>query len=318
MESKRVLILGGAGFLGANLTRYCLDRGAIVTVLDSLDPVFKSTHESLAKVADRIIFAKGDIRDENLLAKAIPDQDIIFNCAAQTSHPISLQDCVLDTDINCIGNLRVLTAIKDYNPNAVVVYTSSSTVTGKGSGVIDENHSEKPLDIYSANKGVAEKYYRIFHNIHGLKTITLRFANLYGPLGKNYPEFGFVNYFINQAKLGNAIKIYGDGNQTRNLMFVDDACEIMWESAHRLKLVGETYFAAHYDHYSVKDIAETVVRIFGSGSVEFIPWPPMRKKIEVDNVIISSARLYGLTGWRPTYNLIDGLRLTQKRMNENY
>ena len=314
-EIKKVLVLGGAGFLGSNLVRYCLAKGAKVVVVDSLHPLFKSVKTNLKNVIDEITFIKGDIRDADLLKKVIPGQDIIFNCAAQTSHPISLQDAILDTEINCLGNLRVLSAVKDYNPEAVILYTSSSTVVGKAiHDIIDEHHGEKPLEIYSANKGVAEKYYRIYNNLYGLKTIVLRFANLYGPFGKNYPEFGFVNYFINQSARGKTIQIYGEGNQSRNLMFVDDASDIMWRAVEEPKLIGESYFAAHHEHFNVRQIAEIVAKTFKSKPPKLIPWPEMRKKIEVDNVLISSARLHYLTGWRPKYSLAEGLKLTKKRM----
>ena len=318
-KARSVLILGGAGFLGANLVRRCLkEPNTKVTVVDLLHPNFGSTQASLNAVAHKIEFIQGDIRDKALLKKVLPGKDIIFNCAAQTSHPHSLHDPVFDAEINCIGNLVLLESIKEVNSKAVVVYTSSSTVVGKAVGdVIDESHGERPLDIYSANKGVAEKYYRIFHRVYDIPTVVLRFANLYGPLGKNDPSFGFVNYFIHQAKTGKTIKIFGDGMQTRNLMFADDATEIMWLAAHEQKLAGETYFAAHQDHHTVKEIAETIVDIFGSGAMEYTPWPDVRKRIEIEHVIISSARLHYVTGWKPNFSLKEGLRLTKQRMESN-
>lgn len=312
---KNILILGGAGFLGANLVRRCLHENNVkITVVDSLDPAFKSTLASLDDVISKITFIQGDIRDSELLKQVIPGQDIIFNCAAQTSHPLSLSDAIFDTEINCIATLKVLTAVKDYNPQAIIVYPSTSTVIGKSGKIIDENHFERPLEIYSANKSVAEKYHKIYHSMHNLQTIVLRFGNLFGPYGKHYPDFGFINYFINQAAKGERIKIFGDGLQQRNPMFVDDATEIMWQAAHNLQLVGSIYFAAHRDHYSVKDIALTIVEVFESVAPEFIPWPDMRKRIEVDNVKISSANLYLLTGWQPKYSLKEGLKITKQRM----
>src|SRR5437016_2919818 len=166
----KTLILGGAGFLGANLVRRCLaESGTTVTVVDSLDPHLRSTTRNLRDVWSRINFVRGDMRDEHLLASVVQGQDIIFNCAAQTSHPLSIQYPLLDADINCLGNLKLLESVRLLNRRAVVVYTSSSTVIGKAEQtVVDETHSEKPLEIYSANKGVAEKYYRIYHTLHDL------------------------------------------------------------------------------------------------------------------------------------------------------
>src|SRR5207253_9847598 len=135
-------------------------------------------------------------------------------------------DPLFDAEVNCLGNLKFLDSVRLLNKKAVVVYTSSSTVIGKAVGdVVDETHGEKPLDIYSANKGVAEKYYRIYNRVHDLKTIVLRFANLYGPYGKGHPDFGFVNYFIHLAWNDQEIKLFGSGAQSRNVMFVEDAAE---------------------------------------------------------------------------------------------
>lgn len=318
MTEKNVLILGGAGFLGANLARFLLKQpGVKITVIDSLDPVLESSKDSLKDILDKITFIYGDIRDSAFLKEHVARKHVIFNCAAQTSHPRSLENPILDAEINCIGTLKVLEAVRDYAKDAVLVYSSSSTVIGKAVGdVVDENHGEKPLDIYSANKGVAEKYHRIFNKLYDLKTVVLRFPNLYGPFGKKSSAFGFVNYFINLAAENKPITIYGEGEQTRNLMYVEDACEILWQAANTSKLIGETFFAAHNEHYTVKEIAEAIVSVFG-GKIELVPWPEIRKRIDVDKVTISSAKLHYLTGWKPRYSLKAGLGLTLEIMKAN-
>lgn len=309
----RILIIGGAGFLGANLVRRCLaEPGAQVTVMDSLDPHLHATTQHLKEVWKRIRFVRGDLRDESLLAECVQGQELIFNCAAQTSHPLSIQYPLLDTDINCLGNLKLLEAIRLLQPEAILVYTSSSTVIGRAQRkVVDEDHAERPLEIYSANKGVAEKYYRIYHTLHDLKTVVLRFANLYGPYGKGYPEFGFVNYFIHRAWADQPIEIYGTGEQVRNVMFVDDAVEILWRVAHDSRVVGETYFATGDQHLSVREIAETIARVFQRGRVTHIEWPAERRRIDIENVRFSSARLRTTTGWQPRYDLVAGLQRTK-------
>ncbi|MCL5435878.1 MAG: GDP-mannose 4,6-dehydratase [Patescibacteria group bacterium] len=319
-SKKKILILGGAGFLGANLVRRLLQEPDFeITVVDSLDPRFLSTEENLKKVREKIEFIKGNILDEALLKKIIPGKDVIFQLAAQSSHPYSLEHPIEDAEINCLGNLRVLEALKAYNPQARIVFSSSSTAVGRAVGdVIDEAHGEKPLDIYSANKSVAEKYYRIYHRVYDIPTVVLRFANLYGPFGKFDPAFGFVNYFIHLAKSGKPIQIYGEGDQTRNVMFAEDAADILWLAASHPKLLGETFFAASQEHHSVKEIAQAIVEVFDQGRIEQIPWPDVRKRIEIEKVIISSAKLHYLTGWKPKYSLRQGLELTKQRMEGNF
>ena len=305
----KILIIGGAGFLGANLVRRCLqDPHAKVTVMDSLEPHLHASTDNLREVWGRIRFIRGDIRDEHLLAEIVQDKDVIFNCAAQTSHPLSIQYPLLDAEINCLGNLKLLESVRLLNKDAVVVYTSSSTVIGKShSDVVDEDHRERPLEIYSANKGVAEKYYRIYNTIHELNTVVLRFANLFGPYGKGYQEFGFVNYFIHLAWTNQDIKIFGSGNQSRNVLYADDATDILLQAAKEPRLIGETYLATGDQHLSVREIAETIVSVFKRGKVTYIEWPEERRRIEIDHVVFSSARLKAVTGWQPRHDFVSGL-----------
>jgi UDP-glucose 4-epimerase len=315
----RVLIIGGAGFLGANLVRYCLKKPeTLVTVLDSLEPQLRATTDNLAPVWKQIRFIRGSLLDNTVLAEAVQGQDIVFNCAAQTSHPLSIQDPLFDAEINSLGNLHLLENLRLLNPVAVAVYTSSSTVIGKAlDEIVDETHGEKPLDIYSANKGVAEKYYRIYSRVHDLKTVVLRFANLFGPYGKGSPEFGFVNYFIHLAQGGQEIRLFGEGTQTRNVLFVDDATEALWTAAHNPGLFGETWFAVHDEHLSVAEIAAAIVRVMGTGSsVTHIPWPDERRRIEIDSVRFTSKRFRELTGWVPRYSFEEGLLKTKSVLKE--
>ena len=310
----KILIIGGAGFLGANLVRRCLrEPGNSVTVLDSLEAQLRGSTENLHEVWDRIRFVRGSMGDEPLIAEMVQEQDVIFNCAAQTSHPLSLQDPLFDAEINCLGNIKLLEAVRLMNRKAVVIYTSSSTVIGKAVGdVIDETHGEKPLDIYSANKGVAEKYYLIYNRVHDLRTIVLRFANLYGPYGKAYPEFGFVNYFISLAWNDQEIGIFGSGEQTRDVMYVEDAVDVLYQAAGEPRLIGDIFFAAHDEQHTVAEIAREIIRVFGRGRLTTIEWPEERKRIEVESVRISSERLRRITGWRARYSLEEGLRKTRE------
>jgi UDP-glucose 4-epimerase len=241
----------------------------------------------------------------------VQDQDVIFNCAAQTSHALSVQYPLLDAEINCLGSLKLLEAVRLLNKDAVVVYSSSSTVIGEAiNETADEDHPERPLEIYSANKGVAEKYFRIYHTHYDLKTVVLRFANLYGPFGKGFPEFGFINYFIHLAWANKQIKIFGKGDQTRNVMYVDDATDILWQAAHEPRLVGDAYLATSMEHLSVREIADTIIRVFQRGQVRSVEWPDQRRRIEIGHVKLSSARLRAITNWEPRFDFISGLQKT--------
>jgi UDP-glucose 4-epimerase len=311
-----ILILGGAGFLGCNLVRRCLgDSNNIVTVVDSLDPVFKSSFENLQGTANAIEFIQGDIRDTVLMEKVVQGKDVIFNCAAQTSHTISIKDPIFDAKINCIGNLNLLEAVRKFNKNARIIYTSSSTVIGRSFGeIVTESHVEFPLDIYSANKCVAEKYYYIYHKVHNIKTLSLRFANLYGQYGKGFSDFGFINYFIWLAANDREITIFGDGRQSRNVMYVEDAADLLYHCISHDTLYGDIYFAVHKEHYPVLRIAREIISVFDKGKLVKKRWPQVRKKIEIGDIIISGAKLYYETRWEPKYTLREGLLRTKEIM----
>jgi nucleoside-diphosphate-sugar epimerase len=250
--------------------------------------------------------------------RIVKNQDLIFNCAGQTSHPLSLSNPFLDVEINCLGNLTVLEAARKYNKKARLIYTSSSTLIGRARDEsVDERHSELPLDIYSANKGVVEKYHYIYSKVHGLTTLSLRFANLYGPYGKGSPEFGFINYFIDLAYRNKEITIYGSGRQKRNVMYSEDAAELLYRCALRKDIFNDVYFAVHREHYSIYEIAKTIIKVFKKGRIKKIPWPEVRKKIEIDNVIISGAKLFYKIKWEPKFDLENGLLKTKQILDSN-
>jgi nucleoside-diphosphate-sugar epimerase len=119
-----------------------------------------------------------------------------------------------------------------------------------------------------------------------------------------------VNYFLHLASTGQEIRVFAPGNQQRNVMHVDDATEILYRSAFEPRLIGEAYFAAHTEHLSVLGIAERILHVFDRGSLNLVSWPEERKRIEVDDVKISSKLLASITGFEPRYSFDEGLRRT--------
>ena len=303
----RILVIGGSGFLGTNLTlRVLRESVSKVTLVDPANP------HAFVKDHTKISWVGSGIENRDLLNDLVRDVDIIFNCASQSSHLISIQNPLYDAQVNAIGHLNLLEAVRQSNPNAVVVYPSTTTVMGKQDGlVLDESYRETPLEIYSANKLASEKYSRVYHDVYGLKTILLRFPNLYGAFGKTEPEYGFINYFISLAQRNQSIEVFGSGEQIRNVMYVEDAVDILFKAALDARLFGRVYFATTPFHYSVADVAKEVVSVFGSGEVEFKPWPHLRNLIEVGSQKFSSHKLSAITGWHPQTNLRAGLEKTK-------
>lgn len=314
MRGKKVLITGGLGFIGSNLAHSCLELGAEVSIYDSLEPHSGGRLYNVHDIKDSVKLCYHDIREYNQLADWVVDKDIIFNCAASTSHPFSMREPWIDMDVNVRGVINLLEAIRRFDSTGKFVHVGTSTQVGKlRYQPADELHPEFPADIYSANKSVSEKYVLIYVSAYDIKASAVRLSNVFGPRASIHsPDFTVNNYFIGLALQGRDISVYGDGKQIRNVIFVEDAVRALITVALSDQANGEVFFAVGDKHYSIAEIAEETMRCMGTGKVRFVDWPEHRRTFEVGDAIISNRKMRELLKWSPKYDLRSGLLKTKE------
>ena len=309
LSGQRVLVTGGLGFVGSNLAHRCLELGAAVTVFDCLDPRAGGNIYNIHDVRDSVELAFHDLRNFDQVANHVVDKDVIFNCAASTSHPFSMREPWLDQEVNSFGVINLLEAIRRFNPRGKLVHVGTTTQLGPLQyRPADENHPEFPPDIYSANKMVSEKFVLIYGKAYSMRVSVMRLSNVYGPRASIHsPEFTFNNFFIGLALQGKQITVFGDGRQQRNAIYVDDAVEALLLASQSEQVNGKPFFVVADDHHSVAEIAEKTVEVIGKGSVVYVDWPPGRKVVDVGDAIISNKNIKGVLDWSPRFTLAEGL-----------
>jgi UDP-glucose 4-epimerase len=312
MRNQKVLITGGLGFIGSNLAHRCLELGAEVTLYDCLDPRSGGNMYNVFDIEDSLRIVLNDMRNFEGLSQSVRNQDLLFNCAAYTSHPYSMREPLIDTDVNCKGVINLLEAVRRFNREVKIVNVGTSTQIGRMHySPVDEWHPEFPLDIYSANKSAAEKYFLIYGTAYRMQTTVVRLANVFGPRSNiKSSDFGFMNYFIGLALQGKEVTVYGEGAQLRNISYIEDAVNALILAAQNESSNGQVFFAVADRQYTVAEIAQSIVEIIG-GRLSFVEWPKNREVIEIGDAVISNAKIKSALDWSPSFNLRDGLVRTR-------
>ena len=318
-RGKNVLITGGLGFIGSNLARRLVSLGAHVTIIDSLIWAYGGNLFNVEDIKDKISINIGDIRDRYSINHLIRGKDYLFNMAGQVSHIDSMQDPFTDLEINVTSQVSILEACRQFNKDIKIIYPSSRQIYGKPQYLpADEKHPVQPTDVNGININAGEWYHILYNNLYGIRAMSLRMTNVYGPrqLIKHNRQ-GFIGWFIRQAVEGNTIQIYGDGSQKRDLNFVDDVCDALLMAGASEKANGQIYNLGSSEVVSLKELAELLVELSGKGSYELIPWPEEKKKIDIGDYYSSFDKIKNELGWQPKTNLRDGLKATIEYYREH-
>lgn len=309
-RGKKVLVTGGLGFIGLNISQRLLELGAIVTVLDNFMPTDVS--KSLAEFLGHIKVAIADIRDQEKVERVVRDQEVIFNLAGKSGAADSNKTPLNDLDINCCGHLTVLEACRTFNPGVTIVFPSSRLVYGKPLYLpVDEKHPLVPESIYAAHKIAVENYHLIYGKLYGLKSTVLRISNPYGPFQAGEGRaYGIANSFIQAAVSGRPITLFGDGSQRRDYLYIDDLVEALLLAASVPESRSMIYNIGDGQGTSLLELAELALAAAGQGKIVRVPWPEEYLAIETGDYLSDISLARNELGWSPSTEIREGIERT--------
>jgi UDP-glucose 4-epimerase len=304
LTNKRILVTGGAGFVGSNLVKALVEKyGADVHVIDDL---FTGSLDNLKEIDYE--FIHGSIEDDKLVEKAVNGMDIVFHLASRNII-LSNTNPREDLNVNVKGSFNVFEACKKHCV-ARVVYTSTSSVYGEPETMpLREDDQKSFLNFYSASKYSAEVYAKTFFEVFHLPVTIIRYSNVYGPhQSPENPYCGVIGKFIAAALANKPLKIYGNGSQTRDYTYVDDAVSATIAAAIHPEAVGDDYNIGTGCETSVNQLAHSILKITGSSStIEHV------NNRDIDNISRRSININKAINdlrYQPRYSIAEGLKKT--------
>ena len=304
LRGRRVVVTGGAGFIGSNLVRRLLGHGASVLVVDDL---FTGERGNLPDSAE-LEFVEGTVTDEELVRSAVAGADAVVHAAARNII-VSTRNPREDFEVNIGGTLNVLLAARDAGVKRVV-YTSSCSIYGNPHSLpIAEDEQVSLLSPYAVSKFGGEAYCQAFYESYDVPTAVVRYSNVFGPGQRpDNPYCGVVGKFLASALAGEPLRIHGDGEQTRDYTYVDDAVEATLLACISPKAIGAVYNVGTGRETSVNQLAHAIVGIAGA-DLE----PTHVDRRDIDNIrrrVVSIERIRRELRWVPSVTLETGLERT--------
>ena len=304
--TTRVLVTGGAGFIGSNLADELIRQGAKVRIIDNL---ITGSRENLEDIAGDFDFVEGDLNDEIALKRAISDVEVVFHEAALPSVPRSV-DNPKETHEACLnGTFNLLTGAKDAGVRRLVYAASSSAYGDQQTLPKVETMSPEPLSPYAAAKLAGEYYCQVFNQVYEIETLSLRYFNVFGPRQDPSSMYsGVISRFINALMKDEKPVIYGDGEQTRDFTYVANVVDANIRAAQTTMGIGQVLNVANGERVSLNELLDTLKSVTGKVGVtaEFLPG----RRGDVMHSQADNSRAVEFLGYRKLVGLHEGLEKT--------
>jgi UDP-glucose 4-epimerase len=311
-RDKEVLITGGLGFIGSNLAIALVASGARVTLMDNMLPRQGGNLFNIRDIEDTVKVNVSDVRNQLSMNHLVKGKDYIFHLAGQVNHVDSMKNPIQDLEINCLGTLVLLEALRANNREARVIFAGTRGEYGSTVSLpVDEDHPTNPKGIYAVTNLAAEKMILVYDDIFGIKGACLRITNTYGPRHQmQHDEYGVFNWFIRKALDDEMIPVFGDGRILRDFIYVDDLVTCLLQVAATEAAYGEVFNVGVGIPVSFYELAKKIVEVVGSGRVDFTEFTQERKEVEPGDYYADISKLKRIVGWTPATPLDDGIRKT--------
>jgi len=316
---KNVLITGGLGFIGSSLAIRLVALGANVTLVDNLLAEHGGNPHNIAPIADKVRVVECDVRDADRMSELLPGTDVVFHLAGQNDHVRSATEPFLDVDIRVRGTLVLLEGVRAHCPDARVIYTGTRGEYGEVDHIpVGEATATNPKGIYELTSLTANHLFRIYAENRGLHTVGTRLTNLYGERSQmRHPKFGVANWFIRLAIDDEPMKVFGTGTIKRDFLYIDDCVEALLRLAVAEDIDGEVFNIGSDIPSCFLELAQTVIAVAGTGSLEMVPFTPERAAQEPGDYLSDISRIEAVTGWRPRTPLAQGIERTIEYYRRN-
>jgi len=310
-KDKNVLITGGLGFIGSTLAIELVKFGSKVTIIDSLVPGYGGNLFNIQNIEDKVKVNVSDVRDRYSMNYLVQNQDILFNLAGTLSHVDSMADPYTDLEINVTSQVSILEACRNFNPKIKIIYAGTRNQYGKAKYLpVDEKHPQEPTDVNGINCIAGESYHLLYNEIYGIKACSLRLTNTFGPRHQmKHPRQGVLNWFLRQIIDGQEIKLFGTGEQIRDINYIDDVVEAFLLCGASDKVWGEVYNLGGIP-VSLKEFVSQAIKVNKKGKFRTVEFPEERKKIEIGDYVADYSKITKVIGWKPRTKLADGIKKT--------
>lgn len=311
-SSERIVVTGGAGFVGSNVVLKLLDDGYRVVVLDDF---YTGDINNLPAESERLRVIRGSVTDFDLVREVTKGADAVLHLAARNII-VSTKNPREDYEVNIGGTLNILLAAREFQTRRVV-YSSSASVYGNPRYLpINEDDATNMLSPYAVSKFAGENYCKAFYESYNVSTAVVRYSNVYGPLQRpDNPYCGVIAKFFESAMSNDAPRIHGDGDQTRDFTYIDDVVEATLLAAFSAKAEGQVYNIGTGRETTINQLARMIIEITGSRAE-----PVYVDRRDIDNIrrrVVNIEKIRRELRWVPSVTIEQGLRRTYQWLKNN-